>query len=166
MLRSGRSARLLEVADGRDIYVRSVGIYSEDATIRLGPGTSLYGGFDAEWKRDRSQRVRLDGAAVAVVVDGDVDRTIGSLELAAADAGPGGRSIGIRIVDGETVTVADSRILSGAGGAGTGEADAGVSVGVVAVKTGEVRIERSTVNASDGGRGVDVSSARWGDGDD
>ena len=102
--------------------------------------------------------MRLDGAAVAVVVDGDVDRTIGSLELTAADAGPGGRSIGIRIVDGETVTVADSRILSGAGGAGTGEADAGVSVGVVAVKTGEVRIERSTVNASDGGRGVDASS--------
>jgi len=146
-------------ADGRDIYVRSVGMYREDATIRLGPGTSLYGGFDSEWKRDRSQRVRLDGAAIAVVVVGDVDRTIGSLELTAADATRGERSIGIRVVDGETVTVADSRILAGAGGAGTGEADAGVSVGVVAVQTGEIRIERSTVNASDGGQGVDVSQS-------
>ena len=143
-------------ADGHDIYVRSVGTYSEDATIRLGPGTSLYGGFDTEWKRDRSQRVRLDGAAVAVVVEGDVDRTIGSFELSAADARPGGRSIGIRIVDGETVTIADSRILAGAGGAGTTDVDAGVSVGVVAVQTGEVRIERSTVNVSDGGPGADA----------
>ncbi len=86
-LRSIGAAALL--ADGRDIYVRSVGTYGEDATVRLGPGTSLYGGFDADWKRDRSQRVRLEGAAVAVVVDGDVDRTIGSIELTAADADAG-----------------------------------------------------------------------------
>jgi hypothetical protein len=155
-LRSIGAAALM--ADGRDIYVRSVGTYTEQATVRLGPGTSLYGGFDTDWKRDRSQRVRLDGAAVAVVVEGDVDRTIGSIELTAADADPGGRSIGIRIIDGETVTVADSRVLAGEGGAGTGEAGAAVSAGVLAVQTGEVRIERSTVNASDGGRGVDGAS--------
>ncbi len=39
-------------------------------------------------------------------------------------------------------------------------AEAGVSVGVVAVGTGAVRIERSTVNASDGGRGVDGDVTR------
>jgi hypothetical protein len=142
-------------AEGRDIYVRSAGDYTENATIRLGPGTSLYAGFDADWNRDRSQRARLQGGAVAIVVQGDGDRTIGSIELTAAGAAPGQRSVGIRVVDGETVTLADSRILAGAGGEGTADADAGVSVGVVAVGTGELRIERSTVNASDGGRGTD-----------
>ena len=126
------------VADGRDIYVRSTTAYVEAATVRLGPGTSLYGGFDVEWKRDRSQRVRLQGAAVAIVIDGDDDRTVGSIELTAADAAPGRRSIAIRIVDAETVTVADSRILAGAGGSGTGDTEAGVSAGVVAVGTGEL----------------------------
>ncbi|MCH9834375.1 hypothetical protein K0U83_01875, partial [bacterium] len=151
-LRSIGAAALM--ADGRDIYVRSVGTYSEAATVRLGPGTSLYGGFDTDWKRDRLQRVRFDGAAVAIVVEGDADRTLGSFELTAADADPGRPSIGIRIADGETVTVADSRVLTGAGGAGTAETAAAVSVGVLAVQTGEVRIERSTVSASDGGRGA------------
>ncbi len=160
-------------ADGRDIYVRSVGTYVEASSVGLGAGTSLYGGFDADWKRDRTQRVRLSGAAVALIVDGDVDRTIGSIELTAADAVAGGRSIAIRIVDGETVTVADSRILAGAGGAGTDEADAGVSVGIVVVRTGELRVERSTVTASGGGDGADGvspdadgSAAAGADGDD
>ena len=149
----GAAARL---ADGRDLYVRSVGTYREAETLRLEAGSSLYGGFDAGWMRDRSRRARVEGAPIALVVIGDEDRTIGSLELVAADAPPGSRSIGVRVVDGETVTIADSRVLAGAGGEGIVDGDAGVSAGVVVVETGALRIERSTVNGADGGAGWSV----------
>ena len=151
----GAAAR---AADGHDLYVRSVGTYVEAGTVRLGPDTSLYGGFDADWFRDRRSQARLEGAAVALLVDGDGDRRIASMQVTGADGAPGERAIGVRVVDAEQVSIHDSTILAGSGGSGTVDAPAGVSVGVVAVRSGELRILRSTVNAASGGDGATATS--------
>ncbi len=113
-----RSARPHESPTAVIVYVRSIGNYAESDTVRLGPGSSVYGGFDADWKRDPLQRARLDGAAVALVIDGDGDRTIGSIELTAAQLG----RVADRSASGSSTArrfaIVDSRILSGAGGDG------------------------------------------------
>ncbi|MEP4594080.1 MAG: hypothetical protein ABJ381_20015, partial [Ilumatobacter sp.] len=168
-------------SDGADLYVRSVGTYVEADPILLGPGTSLYGGFDENWNRDRAVRARIDAASVGIIVEGDGDRRVSAIDLTAASAEPGRRSIGVRVADAETVTVEDSRIVSGDAGNGTSDDDdpeigvAGTSVGILAVDTGELRVERSTVNGGRGGdgvsptRGSDVSpggSGADGDGDE
>lgn len=143
--------------DGADLYVRSVGTYTETDPIRLGTGTSLYGGFDQDWNRDRSTRVQVVATAVGIIVDGDGDRHISAIELTGADAEQGGRAIGVRVSDGETVTIEDSRIVAGRAGDGVGvdgDGLAGASVGVLVLDTGEIRLERSTVNSGNGGDGA------------
>lgn len=168
------AAAAARASGGADLYVRSIGTYTETESIRLGSGTSLYGGFDENWNRDRSSRVRIDAASVGIIVDGDGDRHVSAVELTAASADAGLRSIGVRVSDAESVVIEDSRIVSGGAGNGTGtevggaggdsvvEASvAGTSVGVLAVDTGEIRIERSTVN---GGRGGDGASPTEGAG--
>ena len=157
--------------NGSDIYVRNTVSYSETQTVRLGPDSSLYGGFDAEWVRDRSLRVSLSGASVAVAIDGPGDRHLESFTITTADAAPGARSIAVRVAGADVVTIADSRIASGRGGDGTGTSDggfAGASVGVLATDSAEIRIVRSTVNAGSGGDGADGSEGDDGgeDGDD
>ncbi|MFK7917464.1 MAG: hypothetical protein AB8G14_05255 [Ilumatobacter sp.] len=143
--------------DGADVYGRSIGVYTETQTIRLDTGTSLYGGFDENWNRDRNDRLRIEGASTGVIVAGDGDRRVSSIELAGADAAPGRRAIGIRVADAEVVTIEDSRIVAGAAGNGienSGEEAAAASIGVLVVDTTELRIERTTVNGSEGGDGV------------
>jgi hypothetical protein len=143
--------------DGRDIYVRSSILYVESETIRLGAGSSLYGGFDDGWVRDRTQRLMIDGAPIAIEVAGDGVRRLSALEVTSRAAQSGARSIAVRVIDGERVTIEDSRLVSGEAGDGISTGDdgqAGASVGVLAVETGEIRLERSTVNADRGGDGA------------
>ncbi len=142
---------------GADIYARSVGTYDETESIRLGAGASLYGGFDENWNRDRAARIQVSSAAVGIIIDGDGDRRISAIEMTGADAQPGRRAIGVRVSDGEAVVIEDSRIVSGRAGDGASDAGdglAGTSVGVLAIDTGEIRLERSTVNGGRGGDGV------------
>ena len=147
---------------GADLYVRSVGTYVETEPVRLGTGTSLYAGFDENWNRDRAARAQINAAAVGIIVEGDGDRHISAIELNGADAEPGRRAIGVRVSDGESVVIEDSRIVSGRAGDGLSVDDgglAGTSVGVLAIDTGEIRLERSTVNGGTGGNGASLSGA-------
>ncbi|MFT4657275.1 MAG: hypothetical protein ACI8V4_001447 [Ilumatobacter sp.] len=143
--------------NGRDVYVRSSVVYVESQTIRLGSGSSLYGGFVDGWVRDRSQRLEIDGAAIAIEVAGDGVRRLSALEVTSRAAQSANRSIAVRVIEAEIVTIEDSRLVSGAAGdaIGTGDGEqAGVSVGVLAVETGEIRLVRSTVNGGHGGDGA------------
>lgn len=148
---------------GADLYVRSIGTYNESEPIQLGTGSSLYGGFDENWNRDRAARIQINAAAVGIIVDGDGDRKISAVELTASDAEVGRRAIGVRVSDGETVIIEDSRIVSGRAGDGVSADDdglAGASVGVLVIDTGEIRLERSTVNGGGGGNGGSSAGAQ------
>tara|TARA_R110002110_G_scaffold189440_1_gene397712 strand:- start:96 stop:2153 length:2058 start_codon:yes stop_codon:yes gene_type:complete len=139
---------------GSDLYVRSVGIYDEsDATIELGPGMSVYGGFDEKWNRDADRRAVITGHEVAMTVFGDAERWIASLELKSADVTGEGSSIGVLISGAQQVNLIDSRVVSGRGGAGAPGGSGAVSIGVSATDVDQLSIERSTVNGGNGGNG-------------
>ncbi|WP_395152965.1 hypothetical protein [Ilumatobacter sp.] len=141
-------------AKGSDLYVRSVGIYDEsDATIELGPGMSVYGGFDEEWNRDADRRAVITGNEVALTVFGDAERWIASIEITSADVTGEGSSIGVLIAGAQEVNLIDSRVVSGRGGAGAPGGSGAVSIGVLATDVDQLSIERSTVNGGNGGNG-------------
>lgn len=149
-------AAAVQSAPGRDLYVRSVGIYdTTSATLELSDGMSLYGGFDDNWVRDTNQRVVIEGAAIALRATGSRIRSISAVEITAGDASPGNNSVGIVVQDAGIVRVLDSRIVGGDGSAGADGGAGGRSSGVVVNGAAEVRIERSTVNAGQGGSGAD-----------
>lgn len=153
------SAGVAAAVDGADVHVRSGPVYAEVDTIRLGAGTSLYGGFVDDWMRDASQRVQIDGAPVAISGTGGGDRRLSALEVMSRDAVLGGDAIAVRLDGGDTITISDSRLVAGdAGDARRDDAGqlvlAGVSAGVFATGAGDLLIERSTINAGTGGNGV------------
>ena len=141
-------------ARGSDLYVRSVGIYDEsDATIELGPGMSVYGGFDEQWNRDADRRAVVTGHEVAMTVFGDAERWIASIEIKSADVTGEGSSIGVLISGAQQVNLIDSRVVSGRGGAGALGGSGAASIGVSAADVDQLSIERSTVNGGNGGNG-------------
>jgi hypothetical protein len=141
-------------ARGSDLYVRSVGIYDEsDATIELGSGMSVYGGFDEKWTRDADRRAVITGHEVAMTVFGDAERWIASIELKSADVTGEGSSIGVLISGAQQVNLMDSRVVSGRGGAGAPGGSGAVSIGVSATDVDQLSIKRSTINSGNGGNG-------------
>lgn len=145
----------VSAAAGRDVYIRSVGTYdTSGATMQLGAGSSLYGGFDAEWMRDADNRAVVRGATVSIRVSGGEDRWISAIDLTAADAPEGDSSVAISVNDATTVRIEDSRILAGAGGLRTNPDQLGASVGVGVQGAGALHVVRSTVNAGPGGAGI------------
>ena len=135
--------RAVDAASGRDVYVRSVGTYdTSGATLVLGTGTSLYGGFDAEWNRDVEQRAVIDGADVAIVIDGPRERWLSAIELTSADGAADRQSVAVVVVNGDVVHIEDSRVLAGAGGAAVAQISGGASVGVLA-RTGRGAADRT-----------------------
>lgn len=166
-------AAAVQSAPGRDLYTRSVGVYdTTSATLELGDGVSLYGGFDESWSRDTNRRTVIDGSAIAIRATGSTSRTISAVEVMAGDADPGGNSAGIVVEGAGNVGLLDSRVIGGEGGSGVDGGTGGRSSGVVVNGATEMRIERSTVNAGRGGAGgagvrVDqatVAAASGGDG--
>ena len=149
-----------QVAEGRDIYVRSAGVYdTSDATLDLTDGVSLYGGFDENWMLDTNRRTVISGAPIAVRAAGSASRSISAVEVTAADADSGNDSAGVLVQGAGALRLLDSRVVGGAGGDGLDGGPGGQSSGVVLVGVAEARIERSTVNASAGGRGADGIAA-------
>lgn len=147
-------AAAVQSAPGRDVYVRSVGTYDATAaSLELGDGMSIYGGFDENWMRDTNRRAVIDGAAIALRATGSSDRWLSAIEVSAGDALAGENSAGVLIQDAGTISVLDSRIVGGDGGAGVDGGPGGRSSGIFVGGATEVRIERSTVNAGRGGRG-------------
>ncbi len=149
-------AAAVQSSPGKDIYVRSVGTYDTSAaSLDLSDGMSLYGGFDDNWMRDTNRRAVIHGAAIAIRATGASPRRLSAIEVSAGDASPGNNSAGVLVQDAGTISVLDSRIVGGDGGAGVDGAPGGRSSGIFVGGATEVRIERSTVNAGRGGRGGD-----------
>ena len=143
-------------ADGRDIYIRSTGIYDTNAaTLQLGNGVSLYGGFDENWMRDTARRAMIQGAAVAISTTGSASRSLSAVEVTAADAAPGEDSSGVQVTDAGIVRLLDSRVVAGDAGEGVNGDAGGHSAGMIVDGATDVIVERSTINAGRGGRGSD-----------
>ncbi|NND73894.1 MAG: hypothetical protein HKN44_02705, partial [Ilumatobacter sp.] len=146
-------AQAVAVADGRDVYIRSIGSYdTSGATLELAADSSIYGGFDANWMRDVSRRATINGAPLAVRVTGAGERWISAVELTSASGGPDEHSVAVEANDVGVLHVEDSRIVAGDGGESATRPNGGASVGVLVAGADDVLIERSTVN---GGRGAD-----------
>ena len=149
-------AAAVQAAPGRDVYVRSVGTYDTTAaSLELGDGMSLYGGFDENWFRNVNQRVVINGAAIAIRAAGSSERWLSAIEVTAGNAAAGSNSAGVLVQDAGTISVLDSRIVGGNGGSGVDGSSGGVSSGIFVSGATEVRIERSTVNAARSGGGGD-----------
>ncbi len=147
-------ALAVESAVGRDVYLRSVGVYDTTAaTLELSDGVSLYGGFDENWQRDTNLRAVIDGAAIAISATGSASRSLSAIEVMAADAGPGADSAAVVVQGAGLVRMLDSRIVGGAAGSGVDGGAGGRSSGVVVNGASEMRLERSTVNGGRGGSG-------------
>ncbi len=146
----------VQLARGRDVYVRSVGTYDTTAaSLELSDGMSLYGGFDEDWMRNVNQRVVIDGAAIAIRAAGSSERWLSAIEVTASDAAVGSNSAGVLVQDAGAISVLDSRIVGGDGGGGVDGSSGGMSSGLFVSGATEVRIERSTINAARGGGGGD-----------
>lgn len=146
--------RAIEDAPGRDIYLRSVGSYdATEATLAVGDGVSLYGGYDENWVRDTNRRAVIDGAPVAIALTGTGERWLSAIEVVAAAAGPESPSFAVVADEVGTLHVLDSRLVAGAAGAGVEGRPGLWSSGLRIGSGNEVRIERSTVNAGRGGAG-------------
>lgn len=146
----------VQLASGRDVYVRSVGTYDTTAaSLELSDGMSLYGGFDEDWMRNVNQRVVIDGAAIAIRAAGSSERWLSAIEVTASDAAAGSNSAGVLVKGAGAISVLDSRIVGGDGGSGVDGSSGGMSSGVFVSGATEVRIERSTINAARGGGGGD-----------
>lgn len=143
-------------ASGADMYIRSVGVYDEgSATIELGDGMSLYGGFDERWNRNVADRVVIEGATPAIRITGNADRWLSALEVTSRSGPDDVASQAVVIDGGDIIHIEDSRVVAGNGGPAGREAAGAVSVGVAVDRADEVYIERSTIN---GGRGGDGAS--------
>jgi hypothetical protein len=145
---------------GADLYVvsRSGGAaYQESSTLQLPTGTSLYGGYDASWRRDAADDpTALQGAATAVeVASVDDNAWISGFDIRAADATAAGESAyGVRVSGGSAVfTLEDNRITAGAAGNADANRDAGSSYGVRVVGVDAARIRRNVIAAGAGGSG-------------
>ena len=145
------------LATGNDLYVRSIGRYdAAGASLELGTGVDLYGGYDADWLRNPALRVVIDGAHIAMRIVGGEDRVVSAVELIAADAPAGQPSVALEVdADaGVEVRIEHSRLVAGRAGDGAvGDPTGQASVGIDARSIALLEVLRSTVNGGDAGAG-------------
>ncbi|HSK02882.1 MAG TPA: PKD domain-containing protein, partial [Kofleriaceae bacterium] len=155
---------LAEVTDVQeDLYVMiraGGGRYDETgAALAVPAGTSLYGGYDAGWRRDVAiHRTGVDTDHRGLRITGalDFDTWISGLELVTADApGAGDDVTGIAAAGGAaTLYLHDNAISAGSVAAGAVSAP-GSSYGVQLRDLASVEILRNTIRAGSGGAGGD-----------
>ena len=151
-----------QIADSNtDIYVRSrTSAHYDETAATLNPpsGTSLYGGYGAEWVRDvTNNRSAVDGNSTAVHFSNvDSDVWISGFHLLAAQSSDG--SVQVNAISTTTGTamlvIADNTIVAGDVGAGTGT-PAASSIGLRLANVDNVQVLRNSISAGEGGNGAD-----------
>lgn len=140
-------------AEGGDVYVRSIGVYdTAAATLELGR-SSLFGGFDADWNRDLSDRVVVEGAAIGIRITDADEVWLSAIDITTAAAGDDRSAAAVSVTNVETLHIDDCRIVAGAGGRAVETPHGGSSLGVALDTVSDARIVRSTVNAGPGADG-------------
>ena len=146
-----------------DIYVKTLvdgAQYNETAnTLDLLTGTSLYGGYGANWIRDIvNNRTGVDGHSVAVrFASVNTESWFSGFNLSAADSvHPSAHVSGVSAFSGlGTIYIEDNNIVTGNVGAGASDYPAssyGVQLGG---DLNAVRLHRNNITAGDGGHGRD-----------
>jgi len=160
-------ARALDAIDAspRDIYVMSrvePGVYDETAApLDVPNGTSLYGGYDADWVRDvTGNRTLLNGHSTALMFRVvDQPAWVSGFEIRAADSAAPGESVyGVSVEGGIAELYIEDNIIE-AGDVAPGQAiNPGSSYGVFLYQLAAVEVRRNIITAGmagDGAVGVD-----------
>jgi len=156
-------ARALDAIDAspRDIYVKSrvePGVYDETAApLDVPNGTSLYGGYDADWVRDvTGNRTLLNGHSTAVMLQAvDQPAWVSGFEIHAADSAAPGESVyGVSVQGGiAALYIEDNTIV--AGDVAPGQAvNPGSSYGIFLYQLAAVELSRNTITAGMAGHGA------------
>jgi hypothetical protein len=157
------SNALNRITDRQDIYVmnRRSEAYTPSATLDVPNGTSLYGGYDKDWIRDRiKNRTRILSSNVLGVRFRDVEQDAwfegfdlqgGSAPTASAGSGAWGL-----VVDdgGARLSILNNTIVGGDAGSSTAN-NGGTSYGVLARYIEDLRVANNTIRGGAGGRGAD-----------
>ena len=155
----------IDAADGRDVYLRSVGTYDvSDAAVAIDATTSIHGGYNEAWLRDVAARTAVSVPASGLSYVDAAAVALSALDIVAADAPAGGSSVAVSIDGAGSMTITDSSVTAGAGGAGAPAGAGGNSIGVLADDVGEIDVVRSTITAGAAGTGGAAAGAAGGAG--
>jgi hypothetical protein len=143
-----------------DVYVRSqAGARYDETAATLNPpaGTSLYGGYGAQWVRDvTNNRSAVDGHSVTLHFD-DVasEAWVSGFELFAAHSSDAAAPVSVISTTAGTamLVIEDNTISAGDVGAGVGE-PAASSIGLRLANVDSVQVLRNTISAGLGGDGA------------
>ena len=150
----------IDAASGRDVYVRSVGTYDvSDAAVAVDATTSIYGGYDETWLRDVAARTAVAVPSTGLSYVDAAAVTLSALDIVSIDAPEGGASVALSIDGAGAVTIVDSRIVAGSGGAGAAGRTRRQQHRGLADDVGEIDVVRSTVTAGAAGAGGAAAGA-------
>jgi hypothetical protein len=103
-------------AAGKDVYV-AAGTYAE--SLALEPNVGIYGGFQPNFAgRSLVEPTTITGGPQAALADKDSGVVLQLLTLQGANAGPGGSSYGLRVINNAKVALQRVTAIGGAAGAG------------------------------------------------
>ena len=162
---------LASVTDAQeDIYVMTLaagGRYDETAAmLDIPPGTSIYGGYDGDWRRDVvGNKTGVDSNHRGLHFTGaiDFDTWISGLDLITTDSPAPEEDVAGVFAAGGTATlhVHDNLITAGNIAAGV-VGEPGSSYGILLRQLAGVEIMRNTISAGSGGAGDDGEVGRSG----
>ncbi len=128
-------------ANGTDVYLRAVdGAYTVDATVTK--GSSVYGGYDADWVRSGARRTLIGGR---LEFTGRRSIVISSIDLRGFDD-TDGPALGVSRAD--SVRIVDSVVRAG-------NTSVGTSIAVAIEDAGSVEIIATEIYGGQAGSGVD-----------
>ena len=160
-----------------DIYVKTLAsplaAYTEALTLSMPTGSSLYGGFGANWVRDiTGNRTRLAGGSTALsFFTVDVDTRLSGFDISAASpVDPVTRVIGVQVFGGiATMRIEDNTIIAASAGPGT-TVDPASSYGIRVANINAVEILNNDIASGNGANGLSPGNSLDGpngnDGDD
>ena len=142
-------ARGLDATAGRsaDIYLRSVASVTYDTGGNvLSGGSSIYGGYDADWVRDVGDRARISGEPYGLYVKDSTRSIVSAVDIVGPDVDASTYGV---VVDGVGRMVFEHSSATG------GTSASGDSVGFSAQSIDDLVIVDSTIGGARAGDGVD-----------
>jgi hypothetical protein len=129
---------------GKDIYLRSTGNTYDLGNATLGGGTSIFGGYDADWVRDVERPALVTGAD-GLRLEGRGEAILSALQITGPDRD--GLSDAVNASGLDRLLIEDSSVEGG-------ESAASASTGLFVEDVTEVVIARSEISGGRGGNGL------------
>ena len=140
--------RALDFTNGSstDIYVRTTGETYSTGDALLNSGSSIFGGYDADWIRDTDRRTAITGSGAGVRVFDSVRSVISAVAVVGPDIDGTEPSYGVVAASTGELVIEHASIVAGRSSV--------VSIGVSTEAVGSLIVTDSTIRGGTGGDGA------------